>query len=391
MSVTGTPATGAQTALYFIEEAVCNVTPDNPQWTPLRFTGGVPQLTREVLQSNELDGQREITDVRGGSQNAAGDINIELSHLSHATLISAALQSTFTAQAAINETETTIGFSATNNRISDSGSNNIFQNVLPGRKFTVAGSTSNNGTFTVARVVDNNTVEVDESITTEAAGDSVTITAASVMSARVGSTVRTFSILIQYNDLLAQPAYDIVTGVEFTGFSINLATNAIATATLSVIGRDYAVNQSLPAGSTFAPASTTRPYTGLDGAIRLDGEALGIVTSITPTLDNNANAEFAIGSRGVSYVSYGRANNTFDIATAFSDYALFERFINETRARMSLRLELDGNFLEFVYPKVQMTSGSPNPEGEGTITLNVSVQALRDVDAGSSVVISYNA
>lgn len=390
MSVNGNPATGAQTALFYVREAVCNEVPNNPQWKPLRYTGGVPQLNREVLQSNELDGQREIVDVRNGSQSAAGDINVELSHLSHAELIAAALQTSFTNQPAINDTENTISFSASDKRIADSGSNNIFEDALPGRKFVVAGSTDNNGTFTIGRVVDNNTVEVDETLTDESAGDSVTITADAVASARVGRTVSTFSILIQYNDLTDQPSYDIVTGVEFTGFSITLGTNAIATAALSTIGRDYLVNQPLPSGSAFADPVSSRPYTGLDGLIKLDGEALGIVTSISPTLDNNANPEFAIGSRGVSYVSYGRASNTFDIATAFTSYDLFSRFVNETRSRISLRLELDNNFLEFVYPRVQLTAGSPNPEGEGTITLSVSVQALRDADAESSVVISYN-
>ena len=314
MSVTGNPATGAQTALFYIEEAVCNVTPTTPQWKPLRYTGGIPQLNREVLQSNELDGSREINDVRNGSQNAAGDINVELSHLSHVDLIAAALQSTFE-------------------------------------------------------------VDPDDS---------------DVMLASVGRNVRTFSLLIQYNDLLAQPAYDIVTGVEFTGFSITLGVNAIATASFSVIGRGYDANATLPAGSTFADRTTSQPYTGLDGVITLDGSALGIVTSMSPTLDNNANAVFAIGSRGVSYVEYGRANNTFDLATAFSSYDLFTRFIDEQRSAITLRLTLDGNFLEFMYPKVHLTQGSPNPEGEGTIALTVSVQALRDATVGSSVVISYN-
>lgn len=391
MSQNGNPATGAQTALYYVPEDVCNVVPNNPAWTPLRFTGGIPALNREILQSNELDGNREMTAIRTGSRSAQGTINFELSHLTHVDLFAAALQTTFVKQNEINSTESTIAFTAASKRISDSGGNDIFDGVLPGRKITVTNSSSNDKTFTVSKVVDTDTIEVDEALVDEGEGTSVTLASDAVMSARVGRKVSTFSLLIVYNDLLDTPAYDIVTGVEFTGFSLNLAVNAMATGSFDVIGRDYQANTALPGGSTLKQATDTRPYTGLDGAIKQDGVKLGIVTSMTPQLDNSANAEFAIGSSGVSYISYGRANNTFEISTAFTDYALFEAFINETQSRIALRLELDNNFLEFIYPRVQLTSGSPNPEGEGTITLSVGVQALRDPDSNSSVVISYNA
>lgn len=393
MSANGNPATGAQTAVYFVEEAVCNVIPSNPAWKPLRYTGEIPALQREFLQSAELDGNREITAARSGARSAQGNINVELSHLSHVDLFAAALQTSFASRAAIAGSSSTITFAATTKRITDSGGNSLFATAQAGRKLTVTGAaqSANNTTFTIARKVSDDAVEVYETVTDEGEGNSVTFDAPAIMTASVGRTVRTFSVLIQYNDLLAQPAYDIVTGVEFTGFNLNVATNAISTGTFSVIGRTYLANQTLPAGSTFEAATTSRPYTGLDGTITQDGEKLAIVTSITPTLNNSANAEFAIGETGVAYVSYGRANNTFDISAGFTDYNLFQAFIDETQSAITLRMELDNNFLEFVYPRVQLTAGSPNPQGEGTIVLSTSVQALRDPDVGSSVVVNYNA
>lgn len=386
------PATGAQTALYYVEETEVNQTPENPVWKPLRFTGGIPALQREVLQSAELDGNREITEVRTGSKSAQGTINVELSHLSHNELFAACLQSSFEDQPEVSVTaSTTIGFVAEGNKIVDSTADS-FTGVLPGRKLTVSGASEagNNTVFTVAQVLDAKTVVVNEVVTEEAEGEEITISADSVQSVRVGGTVRTFTLLVQFNDLKDVPCYDIITGVEFTGFSLNLAVNAIATGGFEVIGRDYFADQSLPNGSTFAEPTETRPYTGLDGAIIKDGEQLGVVTSMTPNLANGANAEYAIGSSGVSYVSYGRANNTFELATAFTSYSLFTAYINEEQSHITLRLVLDGNFLEFNYPRTQLTSGSPNPEGEGTITLSVGVQALRDEYAESSVVITCN-
>lgn len=394
MTCNSNPATGAQTALYYVEEVTCNTLPANPQWKALRFTGEIPALQRELLQSAELDGNREITAVRSGSRSAQGNINVELSHNSHNELLAAALQSSFTTKGKIFTNASTIAFDSSTKRISDSAPNSkVFAEARAGRKLTVTGASTaaNNKTFTIAAKIDDHTVEVIEALVTEAAGATIGLNSPSIKTVSVGRTIRTFSLLIVYNDLLAQPAYDIVTGVEFTGFSLNVATNAFATGTFSVIGRTYLANQQLPSGSVLGKPTTTRPYTGLDGAIKQDGIQLAVVTSMTPKLDNSANAEFAIGSPGVSYISYGRANNTFEISAAFTDYSLFEAFINETQSSIVLRMELDGNFLEFIYPKVQLTSGSPNPQGEGTIVLSVGVQAIRDPDVGSSVVINCNA
>lgn len=309
------PATGAQTALYYIEESIVGTTPTTPTWKVLRYAGGIPALNRDSLQSEELDGSREIVNFRLGAKSATGDINVELSHLSHNDLLAAALQGTW-----------------------EDDPNDASRRIV-----------------------------------------------------KVGGKVKTYSLLVQYNDLdPAGAKYDIIRGVEFTGFNLTIATNAIVKGTFSVIGRNYEADYSLPSGDKFASPTTSRPYTGMDGAILIDGSAVACATSIAPKLDNSASAEYCIGSNGVGYISYGRANNTYNISTVFSDYDLFKRYINETLTAIKFTLTLDSNFLEFTYPRCQLMSGSPNPQGEGTIVLPVEVQALKDATVGSSVVIACN-
>ena len=102
------PATGTNTLLYYVEETDCGVTPDNPAWKELRFTGGIPVLNRESLTSEELDGSREINGFRLGQFNPSGDTNIELSYGAHDDLLEGAMQSTWAAGATDSSVEITV-------------------------------------------------------------------------------------------------------------------------------------------------------------------------------------------------------------------------------------------------------------------------------------------
>ena len=54
-------------------------------------------------------------------------------------------------------------------------SGNSFADFVAGNIITISGSTSNNGTFTIASLTNDNTIVVSESITTEGAGDAITV------------------------------------------------------------------------------------------------------------------------------------------------------------------------------------------------------------------------
>ena len=52
---------------------------------------------------------------------------------------------------------------------------NSFADFVAGNIITISGSASNNGTFTIASLTDDNTIVVSESITTEGSGDTITV------------------------------------------------------------------------------------------------------------------------------------------------------------------------------------------------------------------------
>ena len=138
------PATGAKTSLFYILEDDCGVTPNPAVWTPFRFTGGVPQLSKDSLQSSELDASREITDLRTGSNQTSGDISLELSYGSFDDLLEAALGGHWgelidTSGAVITVDDTPRTFSRDTGSYIDDG-------ILIGDTVTFPGlSTGNNG------------------------------------------------------------------------------------------------------------------------------------------------------------------------------------------------------------------------------------------------------
>ena len=91
MTTCAQPATGARTSHYYVLEDECGVTPSNPDWKKIRYTSGNLQLTKDALQSAELDGSREIADLRLGQNQTSGEISIELNYGTYSDLLEAAL------------------------------------------------------------------------------------------------------------------------------------------------------------------------------------------------------------------------------------------------------------------------------------------------------------
>jgi len=96
MTTCNKPATGAASAMYYVEEVTCGVTPISPAWTLLHRTSGNLQLTKDTLSSNELDGSRDRADTRLGQNQTSGDIAVEMSFGAHDALYAALLGNTWT-------------------------------------------------------------------------------------------------------------------------------------------------------------------------------------------------------------------------------------------------------------------------------------------------------
>ena len=383
MTTCNIPATGAKTSQWFIEEVTCGVTPTSPAWSPLRFTSGNPQLTKDGLQSAELDGSRDVADLRLGSNQTTGEISMELSMTFYDALLAAALGDTFSTGASDAGVAITVDDVA--KTFTRAAGDFVADGVVVGDiiQFKDLALGNNAGVFFVTTVTTTlvtcaNAVDLAAEADTSdyKVGDRLVI----------GDTRTTFSILTHFEDADSGAGeYHITRGVEISAFAFDVSVNAMVTGTLSTIGRTYSPDVPLPSGSTFLAPTKTEPFASVDGRIIENDVTLAFTTSISMTMDNAASAQFEIGSNDTSFIERGRANSTLSLSTFFEDSTLLTKFINETETSVVVILEGTDGAMAFIYPRVIYTSGAPDVAGEGSITQSLDAQALAGTAQESSI------
>lgn len=382
------PKSGALVTHWYVMESTCGVTPTNPVWSPLRFTSGNLQQTRDTLISNELDGGRDTTTVRLGSKQSGGEISIELSPTSYDDVLEAALGGTWVirpGEAGLSITVSAVGktFSRALGDFTTAPTSIIIGDMVKFPSLTGG----NAGSFRVTAV--STTVVTCSGIATGTLTDESTVTTDIKVgdTLSIGSIRRTMSILSNFPDFDGTPDYQLVTGNEITGFSFDISVNAYITGSLPTLGRElFLLGSTAPSGSTFNPAITTESFSALDGRILQDGVVIGFFSTIGINNDNNQSAQFEIGNEGVAFLEKGRANNTLSISTFFSNTDLLEKFINETVVQLTAIIEgIDGSLM-FDFPTVKYTAGSPEVEGETSIVQNLEAQATGSIGNSSLII-----
>ncbi len=371
----GTPFSGSNTSHYFVVEATPGITPATPAWTKIRNTGGVPSIIKDALISDELDDSREITGVRVGNEQAQGEYSVELSQTSQDDLIANAMSSAWVAGLALTTVEVTVD--ETLKTFTRTAGDYISDGVLVGDLIRFNDLTGDNALpFIVTAVTA--TVVTGGGITHTLTPEVVTTDIDTGDSIGTGSLCSTVSILTWFRGKCGTVDQYVVTkGVEFTGFSFEVAVNAQVTGSFPLLGRSQDFT-GLPAGSTFNPEVTTRAFAGVDGKVCVDGAVEAFITSSTLSNDNEASAQFELGNKAVAFIERGRATNTVSMSGFMANTDLVQRFVDEVETRVDIVLNgLDGA-MSFSYPKTFLTAATPEIGGPTSIT-----QSLEGTAVGS--------
>jgi len=175
-------------------------------------------------------------------------------------------------------------------------------------------------------------------------------------------------------------------GLEFTGFSYEIAVNAQVTGSFPFIARSQEIIASAPAGSTYNADSVTTPYSGVDGKILVENAVQALFTSATITNDNAASAQFELGSDSTSFIERGNATNTISVSAFMADTVLLERFINESETGFtSILVGIDGA-MSFSLPNAFITAATPEIGGATSITQTVEATGTGNSNESSIVV-----
>ena len=392
MTTCQNPSTGARTRHFYIEEVTCGVTPTSPAWKPLRYTSGNMQLSKDGLQSAELDGSREVADLRLGQNQTSGEISVELSLNAYDDLLEAALGGTWASGVELSGVEITSD--ATLQSFTRTAGDFLIDGAQVGMLVQCVDLVNgeNNGIFQIQQL--NGTTLyvccINGVTVTDEVATTTDINFADQL--QIGSNRRSFSVLTHFADADGGAGeYHLTKGVEIVGYSFDTSVNALVTGTFSTIGRSYSADVALPSGSTFVSVAKTEPFSSVDGTIQWNSgvvrEPLAYVTSLTNTLDNNASAQFEIGSNDTSFIEQGRANSNISMTAFFEDSTILNRFINEEETSIQLTLSGTDGAFSFEYPRVIFTSGAPDVAGEGSITQSLDAQALLESDVFNSSLI----
>ncbi len=378
------PYKGANTAQFYVVEATPGVTPTSPSWSPLRNTGGIPAVTRDALVSNELDGSRETSSIRTGNKQVAGEYAIELSAESQDELLAGAMTGAWVAGSTV--AGLTIDVNAAGKTFTRSAGD-FTTSVEIGDLVRFPGLTGENSkpfivTAVSALVVTGGAIAhtlTDETDTTSdlVVGDKL----------ETGNLCKTYSILTWFKGRCGgADSYIITRGVEFTGFTIEQAVNAMVTGSFPFIGLSQEILVAPPAGSTFTVNFDAQPFASVDVSAFNGTAPLKLIDTFTITNDNGASAQFELGNSSVAFVERGRAANTFSLAGKLYDMSLINLFLNETQIELTSILAGPDGAMSFTLKRAELTAATPEIGGPESVTLTMEGQATGNSTLSSIVI-----
>lgn len=383
------PYKGANTAQFYVAEVTPGVTPTSPSWSPLRNTGGVPAVTRDALVSNELDGSREVSSIRTGNKQVTGEYSIELSASSQDELLAGAMTSSWVAGSAVAGLTVSVNSTA---KTFTRSAGDFTSAVEIGDLVRFPLLTGGNAlpfivTDVTALVITG--AAINHALSDESDAETGLVTADKL---ETGNLCKTYSVLTWFKGKCGgADSYLLTKGVEFSGFTIEQAVNAMVTGSFPFIGLSQEVLTSPPAGSTFTVSFGAQPFASVDVSAFNGTAPLKLIDSFTITNDNAASAQFELGNTSVAFVERGRAANTFSLAGKLYDTTLLNLFLNETQIELTSILAGPDGAMSFSLKRAELTAATPEVGGPESVTLSLEGQATGNAMQSSIVIqrISY--
>ena len=378
------PYKGANTAQFYVVEATPGTTPTSPSWSPLRNTGGIPAVTRDALVSNELDGSRETSSIRTGNKQVAGEYAIELSAESQDELLAGAMTGSWVAGSTV--AGLTIDVNAAGKTFTRSAGD-FTTSVEIGDLVRFPGLTGDNSKPFIVTAV--SALVVTGAAIAHTLTDETDVTSDLVVGDKLetGNLCKTYSILTWFKGRCGgADSYIITRGVEFTGFTIEQAVNAMVTGSFPFIGLSQEILAAPPAGSTFTVNFDAQPFASVDVSAFNGTAPLKLIDTFTITNDNGASAQFELGNSSVAFVERGRAANTFSLAGKLYDMSLINLFLNETQIELTSILAGPDGAMSFTLKRAELTAATPEIGGPESVTLTMEGQATGNSTLSSIVI-----
>lgn len=179
----------------------------------------------------------------------------------------------------------------------------------------------------------------------------------------VGSTERSFAFLERHTDINVDYIYR---GCKVGTMAISAPLGDKAGITFNILGKG-AAKYTVPAGATFAAATTTDMMVTTNGSFTEGGTAIAYATEWSGTIDNGMEASFALFSREAYCISNGVATVSGSMSAYLKDEVLWGKVLDEAETSHVIVLQEGSDSYTIEVPKVRYVQGQKQVGGPGAV------------------------
>jgi hypothetical protein len=230
------------------------------------------------------------------------------------------------------------------------------------------------GFFTVLAQPDTKTIQVAETLVTDANAGSLPVVVKGSHLRNPGAvgdiTKQSFTIETSFTDVSKN---FVARGQRAGSFSLDVKTGDIVTGSMDFMGRDIIHSSTNLLGlSPYTPLETTTTEvlnaTSNVGTIKYQGTALDLaIQSITMKGDNNLREQRAVGEQFPAGIGYGKFDLSGTADMYFESFEVYQAFVDHTTVSLGFDFtDVDNNHYIFTIPAVKFTKDPISPDGIDT-------------------------
>lgn len=342
-------------------------------------------LEKETYESGEIRTDRQTADFRHGVRSAAGSLNGELSPNSYADFMAAVMARDFTVVTALSGLSVTIAASGDLYTVTRATGSFLTDNIKVGQVIRLTGAglnvaNSGKNLLVVAVTALALTVKTLNGSVMAAEGPiasvGVSVPGKQTYVPKTGHTEDSFTVEQWFSDIAQSEVY---TGMKAGSMAVSLPATGLTTVDFSFMGKDLTSKGTTQYFTSPTAQGTNGIFAAVNGAMIVNGQVVGLITSADFTVDRAMENATAVGSNSIAEVFTGRITATGNLSIYFQDAVFRNYFDNETPVSIVMALttgnEATADFVSFVLPKVKLSSHTLD-DGELGLTASVAFQAL---------------
>lgn len=372
-----------ETTVAYKAETVFGTPPSASSAQFIRRVSTNLALNKDVFASNEVRSDLQVADVRHGGRSARGSIDGELSVQTYDDWLEALLRGTWTAGVSVSPadfaTGVTVATSGATSTLTFAGAGSLLTkgfkvgDIVRATGLTTAANNNKNLRITALTATVMTVFPAIAAQAQQATGWAVSVAGRKLTN---GVVARSFTI---EQAMPGAATFERFTGMRVNGATIGVQPNGIASVSWDFLGQNGTVSGTQYFTSPTAE-TTTGVLSGVDGALRLNGEEQAVVTSMQINVTNNCSLTPVIGSVISPSIFYGRQVVTGTISAYIEDANLINAFINETEVDLVAVLQASGaapqDFLAFNMQRVKLNGAQKTVGPDGGVIAQFPFQAL---------------